>query len=117
MKICVVTIMCSISTVLLHLVTILTPGNVVRLNPNYANEILTGASGNELQSVDRMSTNLLSLYLEISKRKNRQFGNVIPKSFYFYTRLITKLHEKTSMYVCISTASPPRGDYVQAVNF
>ena len=30
-----------------------TPGNVIRGNQNYANEILTGASGNELQSVDR----------------------------------------------------------------
>ena len=45
-----------------------TPGNVVRGNQNYANEILTGASGHELQSVDRMSTNLLSRYLQISKR-------------------------------------------------
>ena len=35
------------------------PGNVVRGNQNYANEILTGASGHDLQSVDRMSPNLL----------------------------------------------------------
>ena len=35
------------------------PGNVVRGNQNYANEILTGASGYDLQSVDRMSPNLL----------------------------------------------------------
>ena len=39
-----------------------TPGNVVRGNQNYANEILTGASGHELQSVDRMSTNLHASY-------------------------------------------------------
>ena len=43
-----------------------TSGNVVRGNQNYANEILTGDSGHELQSVDRMSTNLLSRYLQIS---------------------------------------------------
>ena len=49
------------------------PGNVVKGNQNYANEILTGASGHELQSVGRMSTNLLSRYLQISKRENRQF--------------------------------------------
>ena len=55
-----------------------TPCNVVRGNQNYANEILTGASGHELQSVDRMSTNLLSRYLQFSKRENRQFGNVVP---------------------------------------
>ena len=73
----------------------LMPGNVVRGNQNYANEILTGASGHELQSVDRMSTNLLSCYLQISKRENRQFGNVVPNSFHFYIRLITKLHRKT----------------------
>ena len=34
------------------------------------------ASGHELQSIDSMSTNLLSRYLQISKRKNQQFGNV-----------------------------------------
>ena len=34
-----------------------TPGNVVRGNQNYANEVLAGASGHELQTVDRMSTN------------------------------------------------------------
>ena len=73
-----------------------TPGNVVSGNQNYANEILTGASGHDLQSVDRMSTNLLSRYLQISKRENRQFGNVVPNSFHFYKRLITKLHGKAS---------------------
>ena len=31
-----------------------TPDNVVRGNQNYANGILTGASGHELQTVDRM---------------------------------------------------------------
>ena len=71
------------------------PGNVIRGNQNYANEILKGASCHELQSVDRMSTNLLSHYLQISKRENRQFGNVVPNSFHFYTRLITKLQGKT----------------------
>ena len=35
------------------------PGNVVRGNQNYANEIPTGASGYDLQSVDRMSPDLL----------------------------------------------------------
>ena len=40
--------------------------------------------------------NLLSHHLQISKRENRQFGNVVPNSFHFYTRLITKLHGKTS---------------------
>ena len=77
------------------------PGNVIRGNQNYANEILTGASGHELQSVDRMSTNLLSHHLQISSRENRQFGNVVPNSFYFYTRLITKLHGKTSCQLLI----------------
>ena len=30
------------------------PGNVVRGNQNYSNDILTGASGHELRSVDRI---------------------------------------------------------------
>ena len=77
------------------------PSNVVRGNQNYANEILTGASGHELQSVDRMSTNLLSRYLQISRRENRQFGNVVPNSSHFYSRLITKLHGKTSCQLLI----------------
>ena len=77
------------------------PGNVVRGNQNYANEILMGASAHELQSIDRMSPNLLSLYLQISKRKNWQFGNVVPNSFHFYTRLITKLHGKTNCQLLI----------------
>ena len=47
-----------------------TPGNVVRGNQDYANEILTGASGHELQAFGRMSTNLLSRYLQISEREN-----------------------------------------------
>ena len=42
------------------------PGNVVRGNQNYANEILKGAAGHELQTVNRISTNLLSCYLLIS---------------------------------------------------
>ena len=67
-----------------------TPGNDIRGNQNYANEILTGASGHELQSVDRMPTNLLSHYWQISKRENRQFVNVVPNSFHFYTSLIKK---------------------------
>ena len=46
-----------------------TPGYVVRGNQNYANKIFTGASGHELQTVGRMSTNLLSRYLLISKRE------------------------------------------------
>ena len=75
--------------------------NVVRGNQNNANEILTGASGHELRSIDRMSTNLLSCYLQISERKNRQFGNVVPNSFHFCTRLITKLHWKTSCHLLI----------------
>ena len=79
----------------------ITLGNVVRGNQNYANEILTGASGHELQSVDRMSTNLLPRYLQISKRENRQFGNVVPNSFYFYTILITILQGKTSCQLLI----------------
>ena len=37
--------------------TTVTPGNVVRSNQSYANEILTGASGHELLAVHRMSTN------------------------------------------------------------
>ena len=76
-----------------------TPGNVIRGNQNYASEILTGASGHVLQSIDRMSTNLLSHYLQISKRENRQFGNVAPDSFHFYTRLIT--NGKTSCQLLI----------------
>ena len=40
-----------------------TLGNVVRGSQNYANGILTGTSGHELQTVDRLSTNLLSRYL------------------------------------------------------
>ena len=67
------------------------PGNVVRGNQNYANEILTGASGHELQSTDGMSTNLLSRYLLISKRENMCLGNVVLKSFHFYTRLLIKV--------------------------
>ena len=63
-----------------------TPDNVVRGNQNYANKIL-----HELQTVDRMSTNLLSRYLLISKRENSQLGNVALNSFHFYTRLIVKL--------------------------
>ena len=78
-----------------------TPGNVVRGNQTYAKENLAGASGHELQSVDRISTNLLARYLQISKRKNRQFGNVVPNIFHFYTRLITKLHGKTSCQLLI----------------
>ena len=73
--------------------TFLTPGNVARGNQNYDNEIITRASGHELQSVDRMSRNLSSRYLQISRRENRYFGNVVPNSFHFYTRLVTKLHE------------------------
>ena len=73
-----------------------TPGNVVRGNQNYANESFTGASGHELQSVGRMLTNQFSHYLLISKRENRQFGNMVPHSFHFYTRLITKIQGKPS---------------------
>ena len=58
-----------------------TPGNVVRVNQNYANEILTEASGHELQTVDRMSTNILLRYLLISKRENRQLGKVFSIAF------------------------------------
>ena len=48
-----------------------TPGNV-RGNQNYANEILTGASGHELQSDDRMSTNLsiIKLFTNFEERKS-----------------------------------------------
>ena len=74
---------------------IFTPGNV-RGNQNYANEILTAASGHELQTFDRMSTNLLSRYLLISKRENRQLGNVVLNSFHFYTRLIIKIRGQSS---------------------
>ena len=49
----------------LHFATI-TPGYIVRGNQNYADKILTGASSHELQTIDRMSTNLLSRYLLIS---------------------------------------------------
>ena len=73
------------------------PGNVVWGTLNHANEIFTGASGHEFQSVDTMSANLLPRYLQISKRENRQFGNVVPNSFHFYTRLITKLHGKNKL--------------------
>ena len=54
------------------------PGNVVRGNQNYANEIRTGASGHELQTVDKMSALTQQTYylLIISKRENRQLGNV-----------------------------------------
>ena len=76
-----------------------TPANVVRGNQNYANEILTG--GHELQSVHWMLTNPLSRSLQISKRENRQFGNVFPNSFHFYTRLIPILHGKTSCQLLI----------------
>ena len=72
------------------------PGNVIRGNQNYANEILMGASGHELQTIDRMSTNLLSRYLLIAKRENRQLGTVVLNSFLFYTRLITKICGKSS---------------------
>ena len=85
----------------IQVVSCITPGNVVRGNQNYANEILTGASGHELQYVDRMSTNPLSRYLQISKRENRQFGNVVPNRCQFYTRQITKLHVKTSCQLLI----------------
>ena len=53
-----------------------TPCNVVRDNRNYANEILMGASGHKLQTIDRLSTNLLSHCLLISERENRQLGSV-----------------------------------------
>ena len=79
----------------------ITPGNVVRGNQTYANEILTGASGHELQTVDRMSTNLLSRYLLISKRENSQLGNVVLSSFHFYTRLIIKICGKSSCLLLI----------------
>ena len=78
-------------------ICIFTPSNVVRGNQNYANEIPTGAYGHGLQSVDRMSTNLLSRYLQNSKSEIRQFGNVVPNCFHFYTRLITKLHGKNKL--------------------
>ena len=77
------------------------PGNVIRGNQNYANEVLTGASGHELQTVDRMSKNLLSCYLLISKRENRQFGKVVLNSFHFYTRLIIKIRGKSSCQLLI----------------
>ena len=75
---------------------------IIRGNQNDANEILTGASGHELQTVDRMSTNLLSRYSLISKRENRQLGNVVLNSFHFYTTLIIKIHEKSSrqLFIC-----------------
>ena len=74
-----------------------TPGNVVSDNQNYANKILTGASGHELHTVDRMSTNLLSRYFLISKRDNRQLGNVAVNRFYFYTRLIIKFQKNQAV--------------------
>ena len=79
----------------------ITPGNVVRGNQNYANEILMGASGHELQTVDRMSTNLLSRYLLISKRENMHMGNVVLSSFHFYTRLVIKVLGKSSYQLLI----------------
>ena len=78
-----------------------TPGNVVRGNQNNDNEILTGASGHELRTVDRMLTNLLSRYLPISKRENRQLGNVVLNSFHFYTRLVIKIRGKSSCQLLI----------------
>ena len=75
--------------------------NVVRGNQNYTNEILKGASGHELQTIDRMSTNLLSRYLLISKRENMQLGNLVLNSFHFYTRLIIKNHGKSSCQLLI----------------
>ena len=76
--------------------SLITPGNVESGNQNYTNEILMGASGHKLQSIDRMSTNLvITLFFQISKRESWQFGNVVPNSFHFYTRLITKLQGKT----------------------
>ena len=44
---------------------------------------------------------MLSHYLQISKRENWHFGNVVPSSFHFYTRLITQLHGKTSYQLLI----------------
>ena len=76
-------------------------GNVVRGNQTYAIEILTRASGHELQTVDRMSTNLLPCYLLISKRENRQLGNVVLNSFHFYTRLAIKIRGKSSCQLLI----------------
>ena len=60
------------------------PSNVVRGNQNYANEILMRASGQELQTADRMSTNLLSRYLLISMRENRQLTDVVLKFSFLY---------------------------------
>ena len=40
------------------LVLLYTPGNAVRGNQSYANEIFSGASDHELLAVHRMSTNL-----------------------------------------------------------
>ena len=71
------------------------PGNDVRSSQSYANEILTSASGHDLQAVHRISTNVLSCYLLISQRENRQFGNVVMNSFHFYTRLNTSSRGKT----------------------
>ena len=48
-----------------------------------------------------MSTNLLSRYLQISKREYWQFGDVVPNSFHFYTDPITKIHRKTSCQLLI----------------
>ena len=81
--------------------TTCTPCNVGMGNQNYANEILTGASGHELQTVDRMTTNLLSRYIVISKRESRQLGNVVLISFHFYTRVIIKNRGKSSCQLLI----------------
>ena len=77
------------------------PGNVIRCNKNYANEILVGSSGHGLQTVNRLSTNLLSCYLLISKRQNRHLGNAVLNRFHFYTRLIIKICGKSSCQLSI----------------
>ena len=77
--------------------SVITPGNVVRGNQNYANEILTGASGHELQTVDRMSIILLPRYLLISKREKKQLGNVVLNSFHFCTRLVIEIRGKIKL--------------------
>ena len=59
----------AIMYIIMLFVSYVTPANVVRGNRKCANRILTGASGHELQTVDRISTSLLSRYFLISKRE------------------------------------------------
>ena len=74
--------------------TINTPGNVVRGSQSYVNRM--GASDYCLQTVHRMSTNVLTCYSLSTQKENRQLGNVVLNTFHFYTKLNRNSRGKTS---------------------